>query len=49
MKRDSFTPMDYQYPFGPKVNWFWYFTDDEISPLFEQAYNLDNIVLPESW
>ena len=26
-----------------------FFTDDEISPLFEQAYNLDNIVLPEGW
>ena len=24
-------------------------TQDEISPLFEQAYNLDNIILPEGW
>jgi hypothetical protein len=25
------------------------FTDDEISPLFEQAHNIDNIVLPSGW
>ena len=25
------------------------FTDIEISPLFENAHNIDNIVLPEGW
>ena len=25
------------------------FTDDEISPLFKQAHNIDNIVLPSGW
>ena len=25
------------------------FTDEEISPLFEAAHNIDNIVLPEGW
>lgn len=25
------------------------FTDDEISPLFEKAHNINNIVLPEGW
>jgi hypothetical protein len=25
------------------------FDDDEISPLFEQAHNIDNIILPEGW
>jgi hypothetical protein len=25
------------------------FTDAEISPLFESAHNIDNIVLPEGW
>ena len=25
------------------------FTDTEISPLFESAHNIDNIVLPEGW
>ena len=25
------------------------FTDDEISPLFEKAHNVDNIVLPSGW
>ena len=25
------------------------FTDDEISPLFAQAHEVDNIVLPEGW
>ena len=25
------------------------FTDDEISPLFEKAHDIDNIVLPEGW
>ena len=25
------------------------FTDDEISPLFEQAYTIENIVLPPNW
>ena len=25
------------------------FTDDEISPLFEQAHDIDNIVLPSGW
>ncbi|MCR4591587.1 MAG: hypothetical protein K5672_00335 [Bacteroidaceae bacterium] len=25
------------------------FTDEEISPLFEKAHNVENIVLPEGW
>lgn len=25
------------------------FTDDEISPLFEKAHSIENIVLPEGW
>ena len=25
------------------------FTDDEISPLFEKAHDLENIVLPPGW
>ena len=25
------------------------FTDDEISPLFEKAHNVENIVLPPGW
>ena len=25
------------------------FTDDEISPLFEKAHNVENIVLPSGW
>lgn len=25
------------------------FTDDEISPLFKKAHNIENIVLPEGW
>ena len=25
------------------------FTDEEISPLFKKAHNIDNIVLPEGW
>ena len=25
------------------------FTDNEISPLFKQAHNIDNIVLPSGW
>ncbi|MBO4581074.1 MAG: hypothetical protein J5701_02135 [Bacteroidales bacterium] len=25
------------------------FTDDEISPLFSEAHNVENIVLPEGW
>ena len=25
------------------------FTDDEISPLFEKAHDVENIVLPEGW
>ena len=25
------------------------FTDEQISPLFEQAHDVDNIVLPEGW
>ena len=25
------------------------FTDEEISPLFEQARDVENIVLPEGW
>jgi O-acetyl-ADP-ribose deacetylase (regulator of RNase III) len=25
------------------------FTDDEISPLFEKAHNVENIVLPPNW
>ncbi|MBQ6201358.1 MAG: hypothetical protein IJK50_08020 [Prevotella sp.] len=25
------------------------FTDDEISPLFEKAHNVENIVLPPRW
>ena len=25
------------------------FTDDEISPLFDKAHNIDNIILPEGW
>ena len=25
------------------------FTDDEISPLFEKAHDVENIVLPPSW
>jgi hypothetical protein len=25
------------------------FTDEEISPLFEKAHDVENIVLPEGW
>jgi hypothetical protein len=25
------------------------FTDEEIAPLFEQAHEVENIVLPEGW
>ena len=25
------------------------FTDDEISPLFDKAHDIDNIILPEDW
>jgi hypothetical protein len=25
------------------------FRDEEIAPLFEQAHNIDNIVLPPNW
>ena len=25
------------------------FTDEEIAPLFEEAHDVDNIVLPEGW
>jgi len=25
------------------------FTDDEISPLFEEAHEIENIVLPPNW
>jgi hypothetical protein len=25
------------------------FTDDEISPLFEKAHDVENIVLPPNW
>ena len=25
------------------------FTDEEISPLFKKAHNIDNIVLPKGW